>query len=363
MESCGLGGAVVPAMLVALGVALAGCPLAVDAPDACLDEDPDTQCDDEDTDAPGDPDESRRANGDCAISPQVGIGGYEGTLFGAEDEAGGACFMGGPDAFVRFAASVKADVRAEVVAQGFTPRVELRGNACPGGQTLACGLDGDAAVAEGVPAGAEVLVVVGVDPDAPALDGATRERLSFQVFVSIVPVLAEGAVCEPPELGRCDDGMACLADAVDPQAPARCRPVFGDLCGGELPTIYIADTMSGPFSASIPVDPLLADNHAHACGGAGEIDLVVELELAPGLAVDDTLVIEAQDVGLALRSPWCDPGAEVACEPSTTGAVQVELPQVGTRSLAGERPLLFVEWPAGADLPDTLDIDLSLITP
>lgn len=308
----------------------------------------------------GDPDPSGRATADCRAASSLTPGNYGGTLFNADEDEGGACGLGGPDAFLRVAVAARADVRATATAEGFTPRVELRGDGCPGGTALACGLDGDAAVARNVPAGVELLVVIGIDPESPALQGGTAASLAFDVRVEATPVLEEGDVCRPPELGRCVDGTACVGPIPDgPPAAYTCQEVPGDACGGTMPSVSV----TGDGTTTVDVPSSLGDTHQLGCDEAatGGAELALALELDANLGVEQTLRIDAADVRLAVRSPWCDASAEIACvEP---GAGPLDIPGVGELAARGERPVLLMEWEADADLPAMVDVELSLVTP
>lgn len=295
----------------------------------------------ESTGTGGQPEELRPSDL-CSEAPIVSSGRWPGTLALASGEFGGACGEGGRDVFYKVQVPFRADLRVEAFGVGFVPRVGLLPQECLPDREFSCA-EGLPALVPDVPAGSEVVIAIGIDPDDPALEGPSEfdDPLAFAVDVNLRRVLMEGEFCLPPQRGRCVSGTACLPGEDDEpgEEAFRCRAVPGETCAEPI------DWDAG--------DPLVidssevhSDDHDHSCTGLRRPERVMRLSL--GAEVDGAGALEISsdrsDVGLALRAPGCFEQDEIAC--TAEGSTQtIELVDPGGYRLAGVDPLLFVELP------------------
>lgn len=283
----------------------------------------------------------------CEVAPTLSTGVWPGTLRGAASSLGGACDLGGPDAFLRVALAHPADLQVQARGVGFVPRVGLLPGGCVAGPALACSQTLPATLSN-LPAGAEIVVSVGIDVDDPALSSPTPAQgepdpLAFEVDLFVRRVLGPGEYCKPPAVGRCVAGTACLESAGD--GAWRCQLLDGDTCTQAQSLAVPAQT---PAPVVVELDPLQpqSDAHHHTCTGARLRERVIRVALASGMSPTADLVVRVTDpgVGLALRSPGCAAEDEIACAaagPSTS----VIFPNAGEAAAAGIEPFVFVELP------------------
>lgn len=306
----------------------------------------------------------------CDDARTVGAGRWQGTLLGHRSSEGGACGLEGPDAFVRVVVPTRSDLRVEAWADHFVPRVGvLEGPCTPNwsarGRLCTRGLPG---WVPDLPAGTELHVSVGADPEDPVLDLDPEEvgdRLGVALGVTFRPILAQGADCSSGK-GRCEAGTICAeaggamgedpgGDA-PPGEPRRCLVVPGDTCGraveveiGEQPTVLAVDP-------NVPY----GDAYAHGCGGARRPDAVFRL-LPRGIPNPAVLRVEVDrpGIGLAVRAPSCAAADERGCAAAVDGVNRLELPLQ-----TGIAPYLFVELPVGADAAEEpVELSISLSEP
>jgi hypothetical protein len=297
--------------------------------------------------------EAAEADDLCDVAPTLSTGRWPGTLRGAASNLGGACGMGGPDAFVRIAVAHPADIRVQARGVGFEPRVGLLPGGCVEGPELACAQTLPATV-DDLPAGSEVVVAVGIDPDDPALSSPTPgegepDPLAFEIDVLVRRILAVGDYCKPDSVGRCATGSACLEDAAD--GAWRCMQLEADTCGNPQVLVLPAETTE---PVVIELDPLAvqSDAHHHSCTGARLRERVVRVDLDPGTSATADLIVRVTDpeVGLALRSPGCEADEEIACD-APGASTSVTFPNVGSAAASGVSPFVFVELPDPPDPP------------
>lgn len=341
------------------------------APFACAREGasgPDGGADDSsggDTETTGVPVDSVDAADRCEEAPLAPQGRWRGTLRGASSDVGteGVCGGGGPDAFLRVSAPVRADLRVEARAAGFTPRLSLAPDDCQGGREIAC-VEGGPALMPDLAPGTVIRVSVGVDPavftdmnDQPA-PAEGPDPLEFEVDIGFTRVLAEGEVCEPESRGRCAAGNVC--ERTGDGRLRVCTPLPGDTCASaELVAVALEDGVG-----AIEIDPRLpqTDAHRQSCTGEGQRERVLRLEL-PEAPPNRGLEIRASrpDVGLGLRAPGCLGADEVDCAaPAEDGAV-VTIPELMPVVRAGYLPYLLVELPAESEEDPPFALELRLI--
>ncbi len=306
-----------------------------------------------DTDTDGDQGPARLENA-CGAAPDVGVGSWGGSLRRTVSSLGGACGQGGPDAFLRLTPPTRVDLRVQARGVGFVPRVGVMLGACEErwedrGVLCTRGLEGWVYdVASATP----VLVSVGIDPDDPALDAPVSETppdpLDFVLDVAMRRVLDAGDACGTPGAGRCAAGTACLAGA-DTEASV-CQTLDADTCAN--PQDAELDLGGG----ALTVDPgvLQTDAHTHGCGQPRRRERVFRLGLPASPPPGASLQIRAAhpEVGLAVRAPGCDPGAELACSGAVPQGATVQLTAVGELAAVETAPYLFVELPDSVGIGD-----------
>ncbi len=310
----------------------------------------------------------------CETAPEVGAGRFEGELAELAEELGGPCGGGGPDAFLRVRLPRRADLRVAAEAEGFVPKVGVLPSSCVPDRELACSEDGSPVTITDLPAGSEVLVVVGaaVPGDLPA---ANAGSLAFAVDVGPTWVLGLDEPCFPPELGRCAHGTTC---APDPETipeegeegePSgyRCRVLPGDHCATAV-LLDVALAVGESTQVEVALAPELTDAHAQSCVGEGRVDHVLQLRFDPAMATLEPgaelqVASVTPDVGLALRAPGCTVDAELDCaEPSSmAGESTVTFPVVAQAATDGQSVFLFVEAPSAEDPLSTVELDLSVV--
>jgi hypothetical protein len=281
----------------------------------------------------------------CAGAPEVVAGRVHGTLRGAAEDGGGACGLGGPEAFLRAILPYRADLDLRADAVGFVPRVSVWPGACVEGRDLACGEGGAVTLTE-LPADVELLVVVGIDPSDPALDQGAPEAgpdpLDFSIDLVLTRILEEGETCVPSARGRCVAGTACRTSE---DGFSRCAALAFDTCRDPQPLVLPAQIPDPVVVEIDPGDPH-TDAHRHGCAGSDTRERVFRVDLSPdtGPLAELHVTVDDPAVSLALRSPGCGLADEVACaaaEPPT----ELVFPGAGAAAAAGERPFLFVELP------------------
>ncbi|MCH9681751.1 MAG: hypothetical protein K0V04_09985, partial [Deltaproteobacteria bacterium] len=223
----------------------------------------------------------------CSLAPRVTSGRHLGTLRGNVSELDGACGAGGPDAFFRLDVARRSDVMLEGVGVGFLPRIGVLPHTCTtdwSHRTMLCN-EGVGAWLLDVPAGASLVVSVGIDPEHPALGIPPPmegdDPLKFAVDITVRRVLEAGESCEPAGRGRCGSGMACLPtpppedEPEAPPGPAVCTVLPGDTCG----TAVSVPIMMGLTTIELDPADLQTDAHVHSCGGGRRRERVLALSL------------------------------------------------------------------------------------
>jgi hypothetical protein len=283
----------------------------------------------------------------CSTAPAVSTGLWAGNIRGAGVDAGGACEMGGPDLFLKVALPYRADLVVDGRGEDFVPRVSVLPASCTEGRSLACA-EGSALTLNDLPAGAEFFVVVGIDPDDPALfveppSGGEVDGLAVEVDLLVRRILDDGDYCEPPAAGRCATGSACVEDPED--GAFRCQALAADTCA-TADSVQLPALTTEPVVIEIDPEDLHSDAHQHSCTGSGAREAVYRLALAADTSATADVIVStaATDVGLALRSPGCLAADEIACsEPGP--ALSVTFPNAGELGALGVEPMLFVELP------------------
>lgn len=288
----------------------------------------------------------------CARAPAIGAGMHPGSLRGYSADLGGACGLGGPDAFFRLDVPRRSDVKLRAFGGQFVPRVGVLPHTCANdwsSRTMLCD-EGVGTWLLDVPAGSSLVVSVGIDEAEPVLaeppPSAGPDPLSFSLEVRLRTVLDEGDPCEPVDRGRCETGTACLSPPPPPMQPnapplpAVCTALAGDTCDSAV-------GLSLPVGiTTVEIDPatLQTDAHEHSCGGARRRERVLRLAL-PAQAPHRLHVRgDRAELGFALRSPSCLLEDEVAC----VGPDSSPSPELSAE-LSGASALLFVELPAQDD--------------
>lgn len=290
---------------------------------------------------------SHEATDQCELAPEIGAGRHYGSLRGNAAELSGACGLGGPDGFFRLEVTRRSDVWLQGYGVGFVPRVGVLPHACTSewaSRTLLC-TEGVGSWLLDVAAGSSLVVSIGTDEDDPLLDQPPPTQgpdpLGFALDVELRNVLEPGEPCQPPGVGRCGSGTACLPippeeDVPDaPPGPSVCTVLEGDTCE----TAVVVAVNTGVTVVEIDPATPQTDAHAHSCGGARRRERVLRLEL-PG---DGPHAVEARvdrpGVGLALRAPGCSVEDERGCvDPDGTPAVLAV-------EVSGDAAFLFVELP------------------
>lgn len=294
----------------------------------------------------------------CELAPVVEPGRYHGELFVNSETLAGVCGMGGPDAFLRVTIPYRLDLRVTAAAEGFTPRVEVLGDACARGVSLGCGLVGDEGVTvRDLLPGSSVHVVVGGAADDPAILAPGDDRLPYYVDVAFQRVLDVGARCKPDKLGRCVTGTVCApVDMTGDDSTWRCTETTADACV-DAEEIDLEGTLT---TLSFPGPPAQSDAHQHSCAGAGLVERVFRLRAVAPVGPDESLVVRtsAPGVGLALRTPGCLPEHERACAAPSDAGASFTLESLATEVEFGARPYLFVEWAADEPALDGFVVEL-----
>lgn len=288
----------------------------------------------------------------CSAAPTISQGRYFGSLRGVGSEAAGPCAEPGPSTYLRVAADLHVDLRITAVGVGFTPRVEIADDACVLGLPLVCGDDGGATLSDALP-GSTWLVRIGAAADDPALaspapeDGAP-DPLAFTVDVAQVLVLDPGDVCSDDADARCPAGTLCAAtdDPDDDPTLRVCTLLAGDTC--ERAETLVIDALSGSFE--VDREAPQTDAHAHSCAGAGARERVLRADLAADFPAGAQLILAtaAVDIDLAARAPSCDVSDELACAIGGPEGASLTIDDPAALAAAGQRPWIFVEWPADA---------------
>lgn len=302
----------------------------------------------------------------CEDAPLLTYGRYRGSLRSHESAPApaGVCRGGGPDAFARVGAPVRADLRIEARGVGFVPRLSVAPDDCAPAREIACDAEGSLELRD-LTVGTVVRVAVGADPDVfsdlnlkPAPEGAA-DPLAYDLEVSLTRVLAAGEACLPASRGRCADGTLCLPSA---QGSAHvCTTLPGDTCTtAEHFTIVLDD--DGKASAPLDFAAPHTDTHHGSCGGAGTREHVLRLGLPPAPPERALAVrVTRDDAGLAARAPGCLADEEVACAVPTPGGARVVIPRLAALRAAGVEPYLFVELPEPDAPGPPLVLEFSLV--
>jgi hypothetical protein len=298
---------------------------------------------------------SEDATDQCELAPEIGAGRHYGSLRGDAAELGGACGLGGPDAFFRLVVPRRSDVWLQGYGVGFVPRVGVLPHTCTtdwASRTLLC-TEGVGSWLLDVAAGSSLVVSVGVDEEDPVLDEPPptegSDPLELALDVELRNVLEPGEPCLPEGVGRCGSGTACLPapppedDPEAPPGPAVCTVLEGDTCQTAAPVIVTTGV------TLVEIDPATpqTDAHAHSCGGARRRERVLRLEL-PGLGPHALEArVDHPGVGLALRAPGCLVEDERGCvDPDAPP------PAVLAVEVSGPVAFLFVELPPVEDGTD-----------
>lgn len=301
----------------------------------------------------------------CGEALLVSHGRYRGNLraMTADASIGGVCGGGGADGFLRVEVPVRADLTVAARGVGFAPRLSFAPDDCLGGREIACAADAPLALQD-LAAGTVLRLAVGIDPavfsdlnQKPAPEGA-RDPLSYDLDIGLTRVLDAGEVCEPASRGRCVAGTLCMASA--PGDAPECTTLPADTCSTALRTPVV---LSADGEAALVVDPASpqTDAHAHACGGAGLRERVLQLDLPPAPPARALeITVSRPDVGLAVRAPGCLATDELACAAGTGAPARVVIGRLTTLRAAGVAPYLFVELPPDSerDLAFTLNLRL-----
>ena len=284
----------------------------------------------------------------CGDAPSVGPGTVFGSLRGRTMAGGGACGNGGPDAFHLLEVAQRSDVRIEVAGRGFEAVAGVLPSACVfDWQTLGllCARGVEGWVAD-VPAGSELYIAVGIDPDDPALQSTTEpggfDPLDYTLEVELRAVVEAGRSCDGDEV-RCASGTACLPDnepaavGVNAPAPRRCVELAADTCGNPQSVVLQGTSQQ----VVVPVQAVHTDAHQHGCTGARTVERVLKLQLPQDTRTPAMLEIASSDaVGLAVRAGGCEPSREAACL-DRPGSISVALDDVAVR----DGLFVFVELP------------------
>lgn len=302
----------------------------------------------------------------CADAPLLTYGSYRGTLRSYElaPAPAGVCRGGGPDAFARVGAPVRADLHVEARGVGFVPRLSLAPDDCSPAREIACA-DGSALELRDLTVGTVVRVAVGADPDVfsdlnlqPAPAGGP-DPLEYDLDIAFTRVLAAGETCLPESRGRCADGTLCLASA---EGSAHvCTTLPGDTCAtAERVTIVLDE--NGEATATVDFAASHTDAHRGSCTGAGRREHVMRLGLPPS-PPERALQVRAtrDDTGLAARAPGCLADEEVTCAAPTAGGARVVIPHLTALRAAGVEPYLFVELPDPDAPGPPLVLEFSLV--
>lgn len=316
-------------LLVSTLALLPGCRDPSDPGDEALQPNPpeDDGEDEGDTDAP-----TGRLGDRCEDAVPISPGTVQGTLRSLSSTEGGACGLGGPEAFYRIDVPRRADLGLRAVGRGFEPVI--------GVAPADCVLDWDTRAlgcVRGVPgwitdlaAGTKLVVAVGIEPDDPALSSFAMDAidpLDFELAVQLRDILGEGELCRPPGNFRCEGGTACLPETTDApdsgeepdehDATFRCRRLQADTCAAaESLQLELGTGDAGEIV--IEPDAIHTDAHAHACTGARAPERVYLLSVsrdAMNLEPGTMLSLQAFGAtGLAIRGADCDPASELACD-------------------------------------------------
>jgi hypothetical protein len=302
----------------------------------------------------------------CEDAPLLTYGRHRGTLRSYElaPAPAGVCRGGGPDAFARVGATVRADLHIEARGVGFVPRLSLAPDDCAPAREIACA-DGSALELRDLTVGTVVRVSVGADPDVfsdlnlqSAPNGAP-DPLEYDLDIAFTRVLAAGEACLPASRGRCADGTMCLASA---EGSAHvCTTLPGDTCATAEHFTVVLDA-DGLASATVDVAAPHTDAHRGSCSGAGRREHVLRLGLPPS-PPERALEVHAtrDDTGLAARAPGCLADEEVACAAPTAGGARIVIPRLATLRAAGVEPYLFVELPEPDAPGPPLVLEFSLV--
>lgn len=302
----------------------------------------------------------------CAAAPLLVSGRFSGTLrnHGPEPATAGVCQGGGPDAFARVSAPVRADLRVEARGAAFVPRLSLAPDDCAGAREIACAEGGPLELRD-LAVGTAVRISVGIDPavfsdlNAKTLDDGAADPLAYALDVAFTRVLAAGEACLPAGRGRCADGTLCMPSA---EGSAHvCTPLPGDTCA-DPEVVALAFDDLGRTTLTIDLAAPQTDAHHHRCTGAGRRERVLRLQL-PATPPQRALEVRAgrDDVGLAVRAPGCLADDELACAAPAAGGARVVVPQLAALHAAGIEPFLFIELPDAGEPGPPLLLDLHLV--
>lgn len=282
-----------------------------------------------------------RASDLRSLAPRVGIGRWLGNLAGYRGEEGGACGLGGPDAFLEVDVPIAADVTLAPIGSGFQPRMHaaIYGDATADPVMMSLCVRGVPLTWSDVPAGTVLTVVIGTDPTDPALslkDDALHDAFGFAVDVAFREVLPVGATCDLESRARCVTGSRCVVELE--MSRGTCERVIGDSCFAPIPVAIVGQ-------AGVEFDAIeLTDVHEHSCTGVRMLERVYRLDLDPSVPTTAWLEVEAQhpDIGLAIRRGNCLAQAEIACVSARDLAPQLRV-QIGDDAALGVPYYLFVE--------------------
>lgn len=302
----------------------------------------------------------------CGAALLVSHGRYFGNLreFAVEPPIGGVCGGGGPDGFLRVEVPVRADLRVAARGVGFAPHLSLAPDDCLGDREIAC-VAGAPLELRDLAGGTVLRLGVGIDEavfsdlkQKPAPEDAP-DPLSFELDIGLTRVLDAGEVCEPASRGRCVAGTLCMAS--QPGDAPECTTLPADTCSTAMRTPVV---LGEDGEGALVVDPALpqTDAHAHRCGGDGLRERVLRLglpEAPPARALEIT--VSRADVGLAVRTPTCLVGDEVACADGTGGPARVVLARLASLRAAGIEPYLFIELPPDSEHDPAFTLNLRLV--
>ncbi len=290
----------------------------------------------------------------CELAPLVGAGRWYGELYTNTEQLAGVCGMGGPDAFLQLATDKRVDLQVFARGEGFTPRVEVIGDTCTRGASLGCALDGTSGLTvRDLLAGTTVHIVVGVGADEPLLGEIETTTMPYYVDIVTRRVLEAGERCQPAELGRCVAGTVCALESDEEQDPDadpgsggvwRCVETTADTCA-DAEEVDLAGTLT---TLELFGPPAQSDAHQHSCTGAELVERVFQLRLPDTVEATESLSIrtDAPGVGLALRTPGCLSEHELACSAPAESGAELTIMDLASLAQSGQRPYLFVEWPA-----------------
>ena len=297
----------------------------------------------------------------CTEAPVVVSGYWQGNFSEIAYQEHSFCGVRGPAMFVRIEVPRRSDLIVEVQGAKSWPSLAILPEGCEEGQELACTSMLPLAMEE-IAAGTQLVLAVLLSEEDPLFEQeitpdpqVEREAMGIGLKIQLRAVLAEGDLCHPVSLGRCERGSACspAAEGGAAQEPTyRCRQLAGDTCTAPYSLQLGEELMEEGVTISLRSEEEHSNAYVHQCTGHRQAEAVYQLELSqdllPLLSPSSRLQISSQskNVGIAVRGSDCLEEQELGCEPGQESGTVLDIAGLATMVENGEQPFVFVEIPS-----------------